>query len=94
MRDSLSIDRNQQDVLDHIVHTMPVVPDQTLEMLTTAPYYLTTKDAKTIMSLDDGSRVDYYLDVVDDMRSRLMSMDGSDFTGTSATAVGKTAGNW
>lgn len=73
---------------------MPVVPDQALAMLTTAPYYLTTKDAKTIMSLDDGSRVDYYLDVMDDVRRRTMPTDGMNVTGASATTIGKTTGNW
>lgn len=73
---------------------MPVVPDQILEMLTTTPYYLTTKDAKTIMSLDDGSRVDYYLDVIDDVRRHLMPTDSSNVTVISAITVGKTTGNW
>lgn len=81
-------------MLDHIVRTMPVVPDQILEMLTNAPYYLTTKDAKTIMSLDDGSRVDYYRDVIDDVRRHLMTTDGSNVTVISAITVGKTTGNW
>ena len=81
-------------MLDHIVQTLPVVPDQTLEMLTTAPYFLTMKDSKTMMSLDDGSRVDYYLDVIDDVRTRMMSTDDSSVAGVSATTIGKTAGNW
>ena len=73
---------------------MPVVPDQTLDMLTTKPCYLTTKDAKTIMLLDDGSRLDYYLDVTDDVRRRIMPTDGSNSTRSSATTIGKTTGNW
>lgn len=81
-------------MLDHIIRTMPVVPDQTLEMLTTAPYYLTPKDAKTIMSLDDGSRVDYYCDAIDNVRRRMMPTDGSDIPRASAIAIGKTTGNW
>lgn len=92
------IDRIIQDVLDHIFDTMPALPDQTLDMLTSEPYHLTTKDAKTLLSLDDGSRLDYYLAVIDDLDGRSIRIDGTEgevlHMRPSQMTIGKTVGNW
>jgi len=72
----------------------------TLEVLTMEPYCLTIKDAKTIMSLDDGARLDYYLEVMDDAAIHTMGSDRQDKDSpnpkseSTTTATGKTAGNW
>jgi aspartyl-tRNA(Asn)/glutamyl-tRNA(Gln) amidotransferase subunit B len=46
------------------------------------------KDAKTMVALDDGERLDYYLDVVEMLHKDLESdpsLQGS---------IGRVAGNW
>lgn len=47
-----------------------MLPDELLTILT-MDHGLTLKDAKTLLSLDDGERSDYYLDVVAQVRLRL-----------------------
>ena len=43
-----------------------MLPDQVLHLLTTSPKYsLTEKDARILVSFDDGDRAEYYLDVVE-----------------------------
>lgn len=79
---------------------MPAVPDTTLEMLTSEPYFLTMKDAKTILSLDDGLRLDYYLEVMDELLRHDLSPDSQvnipSHTSIDSlqSTIGKTAGNW
>ncbi|KAI9842167.1 MAG: hypothetical protein M1830_007821, partial [Pleopsidium flavum] len=89
-----------QEVLDHIIDTLPAVPDMTLEVLTTEPYLLTIKDAKTIMSLDDGARLDYYFEVMDDLITHTATPDLQNWNSSNPkfqslmSAHGKSAGNW
>lgn len=66
-----------------------MLSDESMNMLVdTAQYGLTSKDAGTLLILDDGERLDYYLDVVQILRHT--------FSNDSATLarVGKAAGNW
>jgi aspartyl-tRNA(Asn)/glutamyl-tRNA(Gln) amidotransferase subunit B len=51
-------------------------------------YGLTSKDASTLLLLDDGERLDYYLDVVENLKST--------YSGNAEVLarVGKVAGNW
>jgi aspartyl-tRNA(Asn)/glutamyl-tRNA(Gln) amidotransferase subunit B len=43
-----------------------MLPDEVLHLLTTSPKYgLTEKDARILVSFDDGDRAEYYLDVVE-----------------------------
>jgi aspartyl-tRNA(Asn)/glutamyl-tRNA(Gln) amidotransferase subunit B len=51
-------------------------------------YSLTSKDASTLLSLDDGERLDYYYDVVEHLRTAFQ--DQADML----QRVGKAAGNW
>ena len=51
-----------QDLTYHIENSMPDLPDDILKDLTTYSG-LTSKDAKTLMVLDDGERLDYFDDV-------------------------------
>lgn len=52
------------------------------------------------MSLDDGARLDYYLEVMDDAAIHTMGSDRQDKDSpnpkseSTTTATGKTAGNW
>lgn len=79
---------------------MPALPDETLETLTRIPYHLTMKDAKTLMSLDDGLRLDYYLSVVDCCQNRAQSTNADKESSSRSdlalpsSVIGKTAGNW
>jgi aspartyl-tRNA(Asn)/glutamyl-tRNA(Gln) amidotransferase subunit B len=69
----------------HLKQTLPMLPDELLTMLT-ADHGLTLKDAKTLISLDDGARTDYYLDVVDQARIRLERK--------TPEGLGPAVGNW
>jgi aspartyl-tRNA(Asn)/glutamyl-tRNA(Gln) amidotransferase subunit B len=64
-----------------------MLPDEVLELLTTSPKYnLTEKDAKILLSFDDGDRVEYYLNVVE-RADKLCKSDQE------KKKLGKTAGN-
>ncbi|KAJ9665244.1 hypothetical protein H2201_004718 [Coniosporium apollinis] len=78
-----------EDLLQHLRSTLPMLPDETADMLVEDPAYgLTMKDAKTLVALDDGDRLDYYLDVVQILRQQLPS----DLQSSSKFA--KVAANW
>jgi aspartyl-tRNA(Asn)/glutamyl-tRNA(Gln) amidotransferase subunit B len=65
---------------------MPELPDTMVAMLT-AEYGLSTKDANTLLSLDDGHRLDYFFDVMARLReSNLAEKDQAH--------LGRVAGNW
>ncbi|KAF2268424.1 hypothetical protein CC78DRAFT_551294 [Lojkania enalia] len=78
-----------KEMVAHLRNTLPMLSDDAITMLVDVQIYgLTPKDASTLLLLDDGDRLDYYLDVVQYLRSAL-----SDYPETLAR-VGKTAGNW
>jgi aspartyl-tRNA(Asn)/glutamyl-tRNA(Gln) amidotransferase subunit B len=51
-------------------------------------YGLTTKDASTLLTLDDGDRLDYYLDIVQMLRTEFADEPAI------LSRIGKVAGNW
>ena len=57
-----------KDLIQHVKDTLPQLPDELLSILTantqSGGYDLTMKDAKTLISLDDGDRLEDYLEVV------------------------------
>jgi aspartyl-tRNA(Asn)/glutamyl-tRNA(Gln) amidotransferase subunit B len=53
----------------------------------TGEYGLTTKDAGTLLSLEDGHRLDYFFDVLAHLRD-------SHLTEVDQMALGKMTGNW
>jgi aspartyl-tRNA(Asn)/glutamyl-tRNA(Gln) amidotransferase subunit B len=64
-----------------------MLPDEVLQLLTTsAKYKLTEKDAKILITFDDGDRAEYYLDVVE-RTDQLCKNDQE------KKKLGKTAGN-
>ena len=66
-----------------------MLPDDIANMLVqSSEYGLTIKDAKTLVALDDGDRLEYYLDVVEIL--------GKEFSENSQSLerVGKIANNW
>ncbi|TID22000.1 Glutamyl-tRNA amidotransferase subunit B [Venturia nashicola] len=53
------------ELIHHLRSTLPALPDSVLTTLTTDPTHgLTMKDAKTLLSSDDGDRLEYYFDVL------------------------------
>jgi aspartyl-tRNA(Asn)/glutamyl-tRNA(Gln) amidotransferase subunit B len=76
-----------QDLISHVEETLPMLPDEVLHLLTTSPKYsLTEKDARILISFDDGDRAEYYLDVVE-RAEKLCKRDQE------RKKVGKAAGN-
>ncbi|KAF2402136.1 hypothetical protein EJ06DRAFT_520215 [Trichodelitschia bisporula] len=67
------------ELVARLRETLPALPDELSDELTTK-FGLTIKDAKTLLSLDDGDRLDYYFDVVDQLGGHADS--------------GRVAGNW
>lgn len=53
-------------------------------------YGLTTKDAITLLSFDDGERLEYYMDVVADSVNLVNERQDE----ASLQALGKITGNW
>lgn len=66
-----------------------MLPDDIANMLVqSSEYGLTVKDAKTLVALNDGDRLEYYLDI--------MEILGKEFSENSQSLekVGKIANNW
>ncbi|KAI9722861.1 MAG: hypothetical protein M1828_004427 [Chrysothrix sp. TS-e1954] len=77
------------ELVDHIRDTLPLLPDESLRMLTEDEEYgLSMVDAKTLVGLDDGDRLEYYLETVDLTRQQL------DTDSDAWRKAGKTAANW
>ncbi|KAK2809786.1 hypothetical protein FQN50_003426 [Emmonsiellopsis sp. PD_5] len=78
-----------EDVLLHLKTKMPPLPDDLLQLLVKNPKYgLSIDDAKPMIELDDGQRLEYYLDAV----HILTSLQGD--TGEDIFTGGKVVGNW
>ncbi|KAL6707777.1 hypothetical protein ACN47E_003677 [Coniothyrium glycines] len=78
-----------QHLVDHLRNTLPVLPDMDLTRLVTR-YGLTSKDALTLLSLDDGDRLDYYFSVVESLKKQTEARSSDE----NQSALGKIAGNW
>lgn len=76
------------DVISDLRTNMPVLPDALLQILVQDPKYgLSTGDAKTLIELDDGQRLEYYQDAVDILLTLQTDLSVG-FRG------GKVVGNW
>jgi aspartyl-tRNA(Asn)/glutamyl-tRNA(Gln) amidotransferase subunit B len=75
-----------QDLISHLSGSLPKLPDTMIETLT-AQYGLTTNDAGTLLSLEDGNRLDYFFDVL----SRLQEFDLPE---VDQAQLGRVTGNW
>lgn len=69
--------------------TLPERPDANVNMLV-HKYGLTTKDALTLLSFDDGDRLDYFLEVVRLLLHETMRQEDHSLRCT----LGKVAGDW
>ena len=73
------------DLLQYLEATLGVLPDAEIKTLV-EEYGLTTKDALSMVSLNDGGRVEYLRNVVDHLLNLNSQRD--------LAATGKLAGNW
>ena len=72
-----------QQLIQTLEKTMPWLPDHMLHLLT-VKFGLTEKDARTLMSFDDGDRVEYFFEVVNQVSK----------ADEDKPQVGKLVGNW
>lgn len=78
-----------EDLVAHLRETLPALPDETVGTLVEdARFGLTIKDAKTLVGLDTGDRLDYYFDVVEILNQKTTAEEQS------SMKLGKAAGNW
>ncbi|PYH45427.1 glutamyl-tRNA(Gln) amidotransferase subunit PET112 [Aspergillus saccharolyticus JOP 1030-1] len=78
-----------EDLISELRRTLPTSSDALLSLLTGADYGLTVEDAKPLVELDEGARLEYYQDVVDLLRQQHPE------TGPKAQqALARLAGNW
>jgi aspartyl-tRNA(Asn)/glutamyl-tRNA(Gln) amidotransferase subunit B len=78
-----------KDLVDHLRDTLPMLSDDCVSILVdNEAYNLTSKDASTLISLDDGDRLEYYYDVVVHLQTYFAEQPDI------LARVGKVAGNW
>ncbi|KAI4703647.1 hypothetical protein J4E89_009869 [Alternaria sp. Ai002NY15] len=77
------------DLVEHLRNTLPKLPDVNVDMLANT-YGLTTKDAITLLSMDDGERLEYYLDVI----RCLVRQTEQHEKHVPLETLGKITGNW
>ncbi|KAL3453575.1 Glutamyl-tRNA amidotransferase subunit B, mitochondrial [Aspergillus insuetus] len=78
-----------EDLVAELAATLPTVPDTLLDMLVGPTYKLAIEDAKPLVDLEDGARLEYYQDVVDILRSLQQ-----DLRSKAQSDLGRIAGNW
>lgn len=76
------------DLIESLQATLPSLPDVLVSQLT-ADYGLPIEDAKPLIELDNGARMEYYQDVVEILHS--LHVDQDDKT---RAALARLAGNW
>lgn len=77
-----------EDLVNLINDNLPTLPDSLVQTLRTG-YGLSIEDAKPLIELDDGARLEYYRDVVD-----ILCLLYADRDNKTQAAVARTAGNW
>lgn len=76
-------------LVDHLRSTLPELPDSTVERVQKT-YGLSAKDAKTIVSQDDGDRLEYMEETIQLLSKNLPTSSSS----TDQLKLGKNVGNW
>lgn len=80
-----------KDLIQELQDTMPPLPDDIVRMLTqSTEYQLSTDDAKALLDLDDGARLEYYQDAVE----LLTSLQADEPATQREFSGGKALGNW
>lgn len=60
----------EQSLIEHIQKTLPELPEKTIGELV-SKHGLTIKDARTLVDLEDGARLDYFDAVLEELNSIL-----------------------
>ncbi|KAJ5953644.1 hypothetical protein N7454_000540 [Penicillium verhagenii] len=76
-----------EDLIARLQETLPMAPDTLLMQLIGPEYGLPLEDAKPLIELDDGARLEYYQDVVDILHK-------DDLDKSTQAALARMAGNW
>lgn len=63
------LNSKRQKLIEHISKTLPKLPDNSTDELVSL-LGLTLKDAKTLTSIDDGARLDYFDGVLEALNRR------------------------
>ncbi|KAE8352577.1 Glutamyl-tRNA amidotransferase subunit B, mitochondrial [Aspergillus coremiiformis] len=77
------------DLVSELAKTLPTSSDKLIGLLTGKEYGLSIDDAKPLVELEDGARLEYYQDVVDILRDLQQDQDPK-----SRGGLGRVAGNW
>lgn len=78
-----------KDLVNHLRNNLPVLPDRIVDVLVER-YGLSIKDAGTLLSFDNGDRLEYYFEVANQLaRARSVRPSDAEFS-----AIGKAVGNW
>ena len=77
------------DLVSSLGDNLPSSPDNLVVQLVGPEYGLSIDDAKPLIELDDGARLEYYQDVVDILRSLRAGQDDQ-----THAALARMAGNW
>jgi aspartyl-tRNA(Asn)/glutamyl-tRNA(Gln) amidotransferase subunit B len=84
--------RISPQVVQHITSTLPKRPDDLLAMLTDEQGYgLTTTDAKILLSIDSGERLEFFQEIVEELNSM---QDLAHLTPTATPNLGRSVANW
>jgi aspartyl-tRNA(Asn)/glutamyl-tRNA(Gln) amidotransferase subunit B len=79
------------DLIEHLQKSLPKMPDQLLAMLTSDQRYgLSMTDAKILLRLDDGERLEYYVMMVEKLNDICNDLQIE----ADPAAVGQLAANW
>lgn len=81
------------DLVDYLRSSLPALPDAELDRLV-ADYGLTTKDALSLMTIDDGARAEYFYRVVDQIGDRMREQSSSPDGKTDLKSYATLAANW
>ncbi|ODM19300.1 Glutamyl-tRNA(Gln) amidotransferase subunit B, mitochondrial [Aspergillus cristatus] len=78
-----------EDLIGGLREKLPLAPDEVLRTLVGSEYGLSVEDAKPLIELDDGARLEYYHDVID-----ILSELQTDQQNKSLKDLKRAAGNW
>lgn len=78
-----------QDLLASLHGTLPTSPDSLITLLVGTEHRLPIEDAKPLIELDDGARLEYYHDVLDSLLALQEDQDP-----TTRSGLGRSASNW
>lgn len=84
-----------QDLIEHLRNTLPILPDASIQKLVN-DLEITIKDAKTIVALDDGERLDYFYEVMACLQDSMNDPNSTEDFGKTQVyhKTARTAANW